>query len=399
MSVVARQLMEAFARDTGLSDLKRLPRRYLWTDAFAVCNFLGLYRDTGQSEFLDLALRLVEQVHETLGRYHPDSGKSGWLSGLDERAAAEHPTIAGLRIGKKLRDRQPHEPYDENLEWDRDGQYFHYLTKWMHALDAVACETGQVIFHRWARELAQTAYRAFVVTAADGSMRMYWKMSSDLSRPLVASMGQHDPLDGLLTFRTLEASGRRFPPSGVGPGLEREIEGLTRLCVGQRWATADSLGIGGLLTDAWRRALLNVYFRMGGIPELHALLEDIEISLQQYARQNLLDHPAHDRLAFRELGMSIGLHAVPRMRALLTEFSDRFDRIDAIQKSLDRIDRYRPLASHIEQFWRDPDHQAVASWQDHQDINRVMLATSLAPAAFLEGGLAAGCASQARNSR
>ena len=28
---------------------------------------------------------------------------------------------------------------------------------------------------------------------------MYWKLSIDLSRPLVASMGQHDPLDGLVT--------------------------------------------------------------------------------------------------------------------------------------------------------------------------------------------------------
>ena len=35
---------------------------------------------------------------------------------------------------------------------------------------------------------------------------MYWKMSIDLSRPLVASMGQHDPLDGFVTCAELDAT-------------------------------------------------------------------------------------------------------------------------------------------------------------------------------------------------
>jgi hypothetical protein len=42
--------------------------------------------------------------------------------------------VGGLRIGKPLKERGANEPIDESLEWDRDGQYFHYLTKWMHAL-------------------------------------------------------------------------------------------------------------------------------------------------------------------------------------------------------------------------------------------------------------------------
>lgn len=35
---------------------------------------------------------------------------------------------------------------------------------------------------------------------------MYWKMSIDLSSPLVPSMGQHDPLDGLITYLQLQAT-------------------------------------------------------------------------------------------------------------------------------------------------------------------------------------------------
>jgi hypothetical protein len=34
-----------------------------------------------------------------------------------------------LRIGKQLAERRPGERFDERLEWERDGQYFHYLTR------------------------------------------------------------------------------------------------------------------------------------------------------------------------------------------------------------------------------------------------------------------------------
>ena len=34
-------------------------------------------------------------------------------------------------------------------------------------------------------------------------------------------------------------------------------------------------------------------------------------------------------------------------------------------------------------FWLDPDHRSVASWTEHHDINRVMLATCLLPDGYL----------------
>jgi hypothetical protein len=63
---LARNLMDEFAEVTGLSGGKPA-RRYLWTDAFAVCNFLGLHRRSSEGRYLDLALRLVDQVHHVLG--------------------------------------------------------------------------------------------------------------------------------------------------------------------------------------------------------------------------------------------------------------------------------------------------------------------------------------------
>ena len=68
-----RDLMKDFAERTGLVG-EGAPTRYLWTDAFAVCNFLGLEQRTGDAAYRALALRLVDQVHHVLGRHRPDDG-------------------------------------------------------------------------------------------------------------------------------------------------------------------------------------------------------------------------------------------------------------------------------------------------------------------------------------
>jgi len=45
--------------------------------------------------------------------------------------------------------------------------------------------------------------------------------------------------------------------------------------------------------------------------------------------------------------------------------------------------QYLPLCDEIEAIWRDPEQQRAATWTEHQDINEVMLATSLAPDGLL----------------
>lgn len=60
---LAIDLMKEFARSTGLTG--HLPsRRYLWTDAFAVCNFLGIYRQTNDQAFLDPVMLATSLVPE-----------------------------------------------------------------------------------------------------------------------------------------------------------------------------------------------------------------------------------------------------------------------------------------------------------------------------------------------
>ena len=372
----ALDLMAGFASRTGLAPgSPHPPRRYLWTDAFAVCNLLELSRLTGDAAHADLALRLVDQVHVVLGRVRDGDAR---LGDADER----HPTRGGLRIGKPLPERDVGEPFDPRLEWERDGQYFHYLTKWMHALDQAARATGRAELGLWARELADTAYRAFSRPASsDGPPRMAWKMSTDLSRALVPSMGHHDPLDGLVTYVQLKdgeaalEGGGEETSAGDGPDLGPAIDGFMAMIAGADWVTDDALGIGGLLGDACRVQ------QLAHRPELREdeqlllrLLATAFIGLRQWAGHTELRRPASQRLAFRELGLCIGLHAVP----ILREPTISGD----VATVLDALGRFVALAPTLEAFWLDPAHREGS----HRDIDDVMLATSLVPAGFLRLG-------------
>lgn len=42
-----------------------------------------------------------------------------------------------------------------------------------------------------------------------------------------------------------------------------------------------------------------------------------------------------------------------------------------------------PLRRRIESFWEQPLHQQVDTWLEHEDINAVMLGTSLMPEGYL----------------
>ncbi|OPY86136.1 MAG: hypothetical protein A4E73_04047 [Syntrophaceae bacterium PtaU1.Bin231] len=376
--------MIGFADATGLSPPGVSPRRYLWTDAFAVCNFLELHRRTGEKRFKRLAKDLINQVHRILGRHRGDDRRTGWISGLGEREGALHPTAGGLRIGKPLPERGPGEPLDERLEWDRDGQYYHYLTKWMHALRQAGAVLGEADYLRWAVELAEATHAAFVYRTPAGSrQRMYWKMSIDLSRPLVPSMGLHDPLDGWITCSELQAAVKGLHELPTPP-LGREIAALSAMCAGINWGTDDPLGLGGLLADAYRVGQLAARgdFAPG---ELTADLLDASLrGLAAFSVKNSLALPAAYRLAFRELGLSIGLHGVRRLRTLIEENPGISGNGMPLHGRVEALLRYERLASAIEAFWLDAASREASSWRDHGDINDVMLATSLAPDGFLK---------------
>ena len=375
--------MTEFGRLTGLSPENNMPRRYLWTDAFAVCNFLGLYQATGGKEFKNLALQLVDQVHSVLGRHRHDDLRTGWISGLEEEDGRLHPTKGGLRIGKQLKERRRSDPLNERLEWDRDGQYYHYLTKWMHALNRVTNVTGDFTYNRWAIELARTAHTKFIYAPSCGSQkRMYWKLSIDLSYLLVPSMGLHDPLDGLVTYSQLQTTATEDPEKSTDD-LRAEVADMADMCKGKSWATDDPLGIGGLLSDAFRVAQLMMkgYFAQTGL--LGDLLDASLVGFRAFAKEDPLKLPADYRLAFRELGLSIGLGVVERLPKLVEQNEHTFGKDHDLKVRVKALKQYELLKESIENFWLQLENQEAESWIAHRDINIVMLATSLSPDGYL----------------
>jgi hypothetical protein len=347
-----------------------------------VCNFVELAARSGDPADLRSAVGLVDQVHWVLGRHREDDRRSGWISGLSEELGAQHPTAGGLRIGKRLPERAPDAPYDARLEWDRDGQYLHYLTKWMRALALMARSTDDERYLRWSIELAQRACAAFRYVGADGRRRLYWKMSVDLSRPLVPTMGHHDPLDAMLTFVELQAgAARRFPGARFEP-LDVEIAGLGEIASGIDWTTTDLLGIGGLLSDAHRLLQLVVLGASTDTALIGRLLESALAGLRSLRRDSF-SAPADERLAFRELGLSIGLKASARMGPTLEAEAEHLDPEGVLGSHLAELRSRAPLGERIDSFWLRAENQSARSWRAHQDINSAMLATSLAPDAYL----------------
>ncbi len=381
---IVREIMTDFADSTGLSSSRNPPQRYLWTDSFAVCNFLELFRRTRDENYRGLALRLVDQVHHTLGRHRRDDPRSGWISALDADQGETHPTGGGLRIGKKLDERRRGEPLNEQLEWDRDGQYYHYLTKWMHALNRVGIATGDPAYLRWGMELAQTAHSRFTYThPSDGRKRLYWKMSIDLSYPLVLAMGQHDPLDGLVTYSELQTTASSEFALSALPDLSPEISDMAVICREENWTTNDTLGLGGLLIDAWRIAQL---MTRGGLVDaglLEALLDSARLGLESFKADNPLKYRARQRLPFRELGLAIGLKGVGMMQEYIEKNPGGLGLESSLQRKMVALSEYLPLSNIIERFWLDNKNREAGNWGEHREINMVMLATSLAPEGFL----------------
>ena len=212
---------------------------------------------------------------------------------------------------------------------------------------------------------------------------MYWKMSIDLARPLVPSMGQHDPLDGYVTYAQLRSTASSLLESASGPTLENETKQFAAMVKVGDWTTADPLGIGGLLVDAYRVGQL---IRQGA-PINQRLLETLLTAslagLQYYTRSGELRLPAEYRLAFRELGLAIGLRAAVRMRRATDRDSFHYVADTRVREGLQALAKYAPIGDEIKSFWRDPDHRRARTWSEHRDINEVMLATSLAPEGFL----------------
>ena len=85
-------------------------------------------------------------------------------------------------------------------------------------------------------------------------------MSIDLSRPLVPSMGQHDPLDGLITYSQLQSHARADPIDPQQLALDLEIRELAAISFGSMYE--NFMVIKGA-SICWIRILVSSFVALG----------------------------------------------------------------------------------------------------------------------------------------
>jgi hypothetical protein len=199
-------------------------------------------------------------------------------------------------------------------------------------------------------------------------------------------MGLHDALDGFITFQEAQCAIAKIPTDTEVTDLSPAIESLFALCQEGDWMTDDPLGLGGLLFDACRLCRLIGEERLGDVRLLEKILDASGIGIKALLASRYLNRPVAYRLAFRELGLAIGLRALPTIVDTTKKGRSGFERTPALRQAVDLLLRYNSLCDEIVSAWLPHAQHHDENWQAHQDINEVMLATALIPSTFLSVG-------------
>ena len=229
---------------------------------------------------------------------------------------------------------------------DGDGQYHHYLTLWMFALNRLSKATNDRSYNEQAIALAKAIHPHFF---DKGRRRMYWKIAMDRSRPLVNSQGNLDPIDGLVVFRKLQAA------SDDRSILQKEIEDYERIIElkGKHFVSSDTLDLGMTLWTSHWLADNEEYFA--------DLTKQAERQVHKLFDQNYLDIPTSRRLAFREYGSCLGIGCMADPDEKMKTYRDR-----------------------IIETW---EHHRSSTPGDLRAISENMRAAAIIPGAFKKGYL------------
>ncbi|KAM5537581.1 hypothetical protein V8D89_008659 [Ganoderma adspersum] len=342
--------------------------RYLWTDAFGVLNLLTLsvLVPEARSTYTTLAARLIAAVHDTLGRTRDGQAP---LPG----ASDAHPLAGGLRIGKEADEDDP--------GGDGDGQYHHYLTLWMFALNRMARASCERRYNDLAIELARAVHPAFVRDRDAPRPRMCWKTSVDLRRVAVSSEGNLDPIDGYVVFSLLQrnnAADRKV--------LEREVGEYRRILETKwrRYISDDPLDLGMTLWTAhWfvgrPREEWAMELSKRALVCLRALIDE----------QKYFDAPTRFRLAFRELGTCLGVRVQchrGRSASTVTATGDLYTAAEEKKVVVEGKAYWDRFLEKVEMTWAPYlEKESPAVKLKLQPITMVMYAAALVPGAFAQG--------------
>lgn len=242
--------------------------RRFWCPEF----YNALPRDRG-SKYLELAERLVQTVHDILGRTR--NGESRLPEATDLK-----PLDGGLRIGEV-----------DEFGPDGDGQYHHYLTLWMFALNRLCLASKEPKYN----ELAKAIHPRFVIQRG-GQDTMVWKISTDMQQPLARSKGHLDDITGLAVFQLIQST-------AGNASLEEEIEQYRGIIArsGPLHSSSDMLDLGMSLWIA--------HLDKDAGWSLELAKDSLRHARHQFIRNKarILEGNPRRRLAFREFGACLGV--------------------------------------------------------------------------------------------
>ena len=130
-------------------------------------------------------------------------------------------------------------------------------------------------------------------------------------------------------------------------------------------------GVGSLLLDACRIAQLDRVQPFDDPRLLERVLDSARGGQENSLESGEFSRPESQRLAFRELGLAIGLQAADFIPKPTVAVVDEFD-------------AYPGLATALQAFWLTCAQRATDTWLAHPNINEVMLATALIPGGVLD---------------
>lgn len=208
---------------------------------------LGAGDAAGRADALAAANALVETVHDTLGV--PRSSQLPMaLSTLSDADCGRHQhqrRWKGLRIGKPLA------AASSDPGMALDGQYWHYLDKWMFALARLAVEEGsespqgQRVICR-ALGLIRDVHDHFVEHDArtGNPLGVRWKVNMDASpiKGMPATRPSSDAVSGLVAYTAVATAAKALGCTG---GIESELRDMKGIVVAMNPAvSSDPLGWG-----------------------------------------------------------------------------------------------------------------------------------------------------------
>ncbi len=159
--------------------VRRRTSRYLWTDAFALATSRSSGRSTFRRRLPRARVRARQSAFTTRSAASATTTLAGdGSAGSTRQRAGCTRARGGLRIGKRFPERGPRAMFEPELEWERDGQYFHYLSEMdARARSVQPRDARRLVSNLWAERARRGRAPRLLMAGSRSAPHLYWKMS------------------------------------------------------------------------------------------------------------------------------------------------------------------------------------------------------------------------------